>query len=425
MTFDEILYWLRETSPDKLQKLWKHAEKVRQEHVGDEVFLRGLVEISNQCRRQCLYCGIRAGHTELSRYQMLPSEILETAILAKRLGYSTLVIQAGEDMTLTAEKIAEMIRDIKKETGIIVTLSLGERPDSAYKLWREAGADRYLLRFETSNPALFHAIHPSLNFTSLNEANELDENRTQKVNESQKALRIAPNSFMERLSILDRLSNFGYEVGSGVLYGVPGQSWHDLARDILIFRDGVKPILESDLPDTFQREFLPEQSSSSLDMIGCGPFLLHPATPLGRLFASDPATGLLCSANWTDEQREFFESNDIPVLSPSEQILCDDDLPFKVIALSRILVPDANIPTTTAVATIDPVHGRMRGLSCGANVVMPNLTPTQYRQKYQIYPNKAASKETPTETHAVAIQQLSKLGRPVGLGSGSSRVRHL
>ncbi len=344
MTFDEIRAWLVEANPEKLERLWLSADSLRHDTVGDEVYLRGLVEISNICRRNCLYCGIRAGNPKPQRYRMSAEEMVETARLAKKLGYGTVVLQSGEDGSVSAEEIAEIIRQIKRKTNLAVTLSLGERAEEDYITWFKAGANRYLLRFETSNETLYRAIHPP---------------------HAQGRYRSG-----SRIELLKTLRNIGYEIGSGVMAGIPGQTWDDLARDIALFAE------------------------LDLDMIGCGPFLPHPDTPLGGVRSQESGV--------------------------EEQVILDKHLPFKVIALARLVCPAANIPTTTAIATLDPVHGRLLGLSRGANVVMPNLTPACYRKMYEIYPHKAASGETPEETHELAVRQILELGRTPGQGAGTS-----
>ena len=368
MNINLIRYWLLEKDSRKLQTLWEQADTIRQKNVGDAVFLRGLIEISNICRRNCLYCGIRAANTTLARYRLSVAELLETARLAKHFNYGTIVIQSGEDCQFQAGDITDAIRQIKKETELAITLSLGERTLSEYRQWVEAGANRCLLRFETSNRQLFRAIHPAA----------------------------SGEQPVDRLELLKQLRKIGYEVGSGVMTGIPGQSWDDLARDIALFAE------------------------LDLDMIGCGPFLPHPETPLGRTCDIDPITGLYRPGPLSDEQKQFYNRAGIPILDPDDQVYCDEHLPFKVIALARLVCPTANIPSTTAIATIDPKQGRMTGLSRGANVVMPNLTPTKYRKMYEIYPNKAANFESPEETHATAVRQIMELGRTVGLGPGTS-----
>src|SRR5215472_755651 len=223
----EILDWLRETRPGRLQPLYDQADRERRQSVGDAVHLRGLIEISSHCVRQCMYCGLRRGNRSLERYRMTEDEIHDCALQAEALGYGTVVLQAGEDTALTAEWIESIVRWIKRETALAVTLSLGERQDHELQCWRSAGADRYLLRFETSDPELYRSIHPRSP--------------------------ASPN----RLNLLKHLKSLGYEAGGGVMVGIPGQSYESLAHDILAFR------------------------ALDLDMIGIGPYIPHPETPLG------------------------------------------------------------------------------------------------------------------------------------------------
>ena len=160
MRRDEILDWLLEEDEDCLEELWWRADTVRRENVGDEVHLRGLIEISNHCVRQCGYCGLRSGNRELERYRMKEEEILSCVSEAETYGYGTVVLQSGEDYGIETRWLSRIIRQIKKKTQLAVTLSLGERPDEDLEAWRKAGADRYLLRFETSDMDLYHTIHP-------------------------------------------------------------------------------------------------------------------------------------------------------------------------------------------------------------------------------------------------------------------------
>ena len=181
------------------------------------------------------------------------------------------------------------------------------------------------------------------------------------------------------------------------MVGIPGQTYNDLANDILLFKE------------------------LRLDMVGLGPFLPHPETPLGKLFPADAKTGLFLPAPWTEEQKTFFRRNDLEPPGLDEQVCCDENFVFTVIALVRILCPAINIPSTTAVATIDGQNGRKHGLCRGANVVMPNLTPMKYRKMYEIYPNKAATDQTPEETYKQVMRHLKEIGRIPGKGKGTSR----
>ncbi len=340
LTQPELLQWLREENPPALQELYAHADAVRQRYVGDAVHLRGLIEVSSHCERQCMYCGLRRANESLERYRMTREEILDCARQAVKLGYGTVVMQAGEDQALTAEWIAELVRWIKRETPLAVTLSLGERSDDELQMWREAGANRYLLRFETSDPKLFRTIHPE------RRAGDPD-----------------------RLMLLRRLKELGYEAGGGVMVGIPGQRYESLAQDLLTFR------------------------ALDLDMIGIGPYIPHPKTPLG--------TGQLK-----------------PQLEGGEQVPNSEQMVYKMVALARMVCPDANIPSTTALATINKANGRKQGLQVGANVVMPNLTPVKYRALYQIYPAKACIEESATDCSQCLCGQIESLGRFTGRGSG-------
>jgi biotin synthase len=272
---------------------------------------------------------------------MTREEILNCALQAERLGYGTVVMQAGEDDRLTAEWIEEIVWWIKRETSLAVTLSLGERRQEELQLWRTAGADRYLLRFETSDKKLFRAIHPSRSPAGP-----------------------------DRIALLRTLKTLGYEAGGGVMVGIPGQSFASLADDILTFR------------------------ALDLDMIGIGPYIGHASTPLG--------SGALR-----------------PPIDPSEQAPSNEEMVYKMLALTRIVCPNANIPSTTALATINKVHGRKLGLKAGANVVMPNLTPVKYRRLYQIYPAKACIDESATDCNQCLRGQIHSLGRFAGRGTGA------
>lgn len=333
--------WLQEQDPEALRNLWSEADAVRAAHVGDEVHLRGLIEASSHCRRHCLYCGLRAPSEGLDRYRMDSAEIVACAREAVRLGYGSVVIQGGEDPGLTRALIAEAVRAIKRDTPLAVTLSLGERGDGDLQVWREAGADRYLLRFETSDPALYRRIHPDL-----------------------------PGRPSDRFAQLVRMRRMGYEIGSGIMVGIPGQTWDALARDILRFRD------------------------LDLDMIGLGPFLPSPRTPLG---GPDAAAFLA---------------------PPGEQVPNDEITTLKALALTRLACPEANLPSTTALATLDRERGRELALMRGANVVMPNVTPVAYRVRYEIYPGKACVNETAATCQGCLEGRIHGLGRRVAKGPG-------
>jgi biotin synthase len=340
----QIIDWLREERQEKLALLWREADGIRRRRVGEEVHLRGLIEISNNCGRECHYCGLRAGNRLIRRYRMTAEEIMACVMEALAYGYGTVVMQSGEDEGITADWMAGIIRRIRRETSLAVTLSLGERAEADLRAWRDAGADRYLLRFETSNRELYERIHPR------------------------------HGDGRSRLEILRSLAAMGYEIGSGVMVGIPGQTYADLAADIELFRE------------------------LDLDMIGVGPFIPHPGTPLGR----------------------SIEKLSAPA---AEQVPADELMTYKTIALSRIVCPEANIPSTTALATLNLTEGRERGLSRGANIVMPNLTPVAYRADYEIYPAKACIRETSADCRACLNHRIIALGRRVGTGKGGRGKR--
>lgn len=338
----EIEGWLRETDKSRLEELWSLADTVRRDHVGDAVYLRGLIEFSNCCARKCAYCGLSADNHKVNRYRMSADEILSCAHQAVEFGYGTVVMQSGEDRGYRTGDIADIIRRIKAETPLAVTLSLGEREDDELALWKEAGADRYLMRFETSNPELYKIIHPNL-----------------------------PGRFSDRVAMLKRMRAMGYEIGSGVMVGIPGQTYEDIARDIELFRE------------------------LSLNMVGIGPYLSHPDTML---------------AQHRDE-----------LLAPDGQQAPSGELmTYKAVALTRIALPDANIPSTTALATVNRRSGRELGLRRGANIMMPNITPIEYRKEYQIYPGKACILEDASACHGCMLQRITALGRTIGTGRGDS-----
>lgn len=336
----DILSTLRETSPEALADLWKRADAVRREAVGPDVHLRGLLEISSHCARSCLYCGLRAENKGLTRYRMTREEILACLKEIAGAGYGTVVLQSGEDPALNIDWMAGLIQDIKSSSRLAVTLSLGEQSDAALEAWREAGADRYLLRFETSHAGLYGRIHPPRKGSGAS----------------------------DRLRILRKLMALGYETGSGVMVGIPGQTHEMLAADIALFRD------------------------LGLHMVGVGPFIPHPDTPLGGAPASDTA----------------------------DQVPPTDLMVFKAMALTRILCPGTNIPVTTALSTINQEKGRELGLRRGGNVIMPNFTPLKFRASYAIYPEKACIRDSGIESDRKVRELIKRVGRQAGTGRGDA-----
>ncbi|HEX72925.1 MAG TPA: [FeFe] hydrogenase H-cluster radical SAM maturase HydE [Candidatus Hydrogenedentes bacterium] len=343
LSSEETEHWLRETDEARLEELYAAADEARREHVGDEVHLRGLIEISNICARRCAYCGLRAENKDIQRYRMTKDEILTCARQAKDFGYGTTVLQSGEDYGVTREWMTDVIRAIKNETGLAVTLSLGERDAADLVAWREAGADRYLLRFETSNQELYDRIHPPAKGKTVS----------------------------DRPAILRQLKALGYEAGSGVMIGIPGQTYASLAQDIALFRE------------------------LDLDMVGVGPFIAHPDTPLGK--------------------------KEMPRAPDGEQVPNTEEMTYKVVALTRLACPEANIPSTTALATLNLANGRELGLLRGANVLMPNMTPPEYRVFYEIYPAKACIRENARDCNNCITARIRSIGRIPGAGHGGRK----
>ncbi len=312
---------------NELEYLLQMADQKRKEVCGDEVHLRAIIEFSSYCRQNCHYCGLRKDNGKLERYQLGKEEIINTAQMAAELGYQTVVLQSGEDQYPAAE-IAEIIREIKKTTGMAITLSLGERDFAAYKLWQEAGADRYLLKHEVADQTLYEKYHPGM-------------------------------SFANRIESLKYLKTIGYQIGSGVIIGLPGQTPEIMAEDLLLSQE------------------------LKLDMIGSGPFIPHQETPL---MGSESGTV---------------------------------EMTLKFTALSRLLLPLAHIPATTALGTID-AEGRQKALKAGANVVMPNVTDSSYREKYQIYPEKICVNEEAGDCRQCIGGIIASLGRQVSQNKGHS-----
>jgi len=349
LSHEAVERWLRETDEALLEPLWALADETRRRSVGDAVHLRGLIEVSNHCVRGCTYCGIRAGNRGVERYRVSEEVILDCARKAVAFGYGTIVMQGGEDYGIEAGWMAAVLRRIRAETSVsAITLSLGERPDEELALWRQAGADRYLLRFETSDEALYRHIHPDL-----------------------------PGRVSDRMAILRRLQELGYEAGTGIMVGIPGQTHASIADDIELFRE------------------------MDMDMIGVGPYLPHPATPLGQ-----------------ECERRQAEDDWPPDQAPNSELMT-----CKVLALTRLARPDSNLPATTALSLVNKAGGRAHGLERGGNVVMPNLTPPEERERYEIYPEKAAVHETAEAINDSIMALLASLGRTVGTGAGRRGTR--
>lgn len=323
LTKEELVILLQDDTYDA--ELFAAADRVRQKYVGDEVHLRGLIEFSNKCKQNCLYCGLRRDNDKVSRYRLEPETIIDFAVKAKEYGYRTVVLQSGEDEWFSVDKMVDIIKKIK-ELDLAITLSVGEKPREVYQAYRDAGADRFLLRIETTDKALYEKLDPGM-------------------------------SWDNRVRCLRDLKELGYELGSGCLVGIPGQTIESLADDILFFKE------------------------IGADMIGVGPFIPNPDTPLA------------------EETGGTFE------------------LSTKVMALVRLLLPDINIPATTAMESLNP-NGRVLALQRGANVVMPNVTEGEYREKYILYPGKICINDTPAHCRACITGKITAIGRKVSETQG-------
>ena len=330
-----IVYLLGLTEEKDLALLKERANEIMNEEVGNAVYYRGLIELSNVCALDCFYCGIRLGNEKVDRYTLDEQEVIDAALWCADAGYGSIVLQAGERKNAEwVEWVAHLIRRIKKETirpelpeGVGITLSLGEQSIETYRLWRESGAHRYLLRIETTDPGLFSKIHP------------------------------AGQSLDERKQCLAWLDDAGFQVGTGVMIGVPGQTLSDLANDILFFK------------------------GMDIDMIGMGPYLPHVDTPMGT---------------WDQplSKERLFE------------------LSCTMIAVVRLVLRDVNIASTTALQAIR-ADGREVGLTWGANVTMPNLTPTEVRKNYQLYEGKPCMDEGRVECKGCLLGRIESVGRKV------------
>jgi len=326
---------------DSAKLLYEEAGRVKEKHIGKTVYLRGLIEYSNVCGKNCLYCGIRRDNKNINRYTLSNEEVIDAAMTAYQLGLGSIAIQAGEvDSKKHTDNIETLIRSIRKLTNyeLGITLSLGEQKREVYHRWFEAGAHRYLLRIEASGADLYNKIHPN------------DER----------------HDYYRRLECLKTIKDTGYQTGTGVMIGLPHQTLYNLADDILFMRD------------------------FDIDMCGMGPFIEHTDTPLGRGGAVNVFL------------RERF------------------DLTLKMISILRIIMKDINIVASTAMQAIDPL-GREKAIIAGANIIMPNLTPLQYREGYKLYEHKPAAREI-DENNVSGLNLELLPGVTIGLGKwGDSR----
>lgn len=307
--------------------LFRRANNMRRRVFGKTVYIRGIIEFSNRCTRNCCYCGLRADNRSVKRYTMTEARILALARAMNGTAQTTIVLQSGEPPALGDHAMGRLIRRIKRETSLAVTLSCGCRPKKTLQYWRDCGLDRYLIRFETSNPKLYKQLHPD-------------------------------SSLDDRIKTIHNLKALGIQTGSGFLIGVPGENTGILADNIMLCRN------------------------LGLDMIGIGPFIAHPGTPLA---------------------------------SAANAYAADPNMLFRALAVLRLFNPFAHIPATTAFDAFFPQKGRIMALQRGANIYMPNNTPEPYCYNYAIYPGK------PRESFATQASSILALGLIMGKGPGHAQ----
>lgn len=330
---DDLVYLLS-SKEEEQQYLFGKAKTIKEEYIGNIVYFRGLVEYSNQCNKNCYYCGIRNLNKKIERYTVTDEEVMQIARIIMENHYGSMVIQTGEctGRHFTSH-ITNLIREIKEfsHNKIGITLSCGEQSQEVYREWFDTGAHRYLLRIEASNKELYAKLHPN---NTLHDYNA-------------------------RLQCLDELKKIGYQVGTGVMIGIPFQTLENLAEDLLFFKE------------------------KDIDMIGMGPYIVHNQTPLAKK-----------GENLLNESQRF-------------------NLSLNMIAVLRILMKDVNIAASTAMQTLHP-QGREKAIEVGANIVMPNLTPMKYRENYKLYENKPSVNEDAEETKNQLEKRILSIKHKIG-----------
>lgn len=329
----------------ELKLLFSKSAEVKQKFVGNKVYLRGLIELSNICKKNCLYCGIRRDNRNTVRYNLSDDEVLQAARLAMDFNYGSVVIQSGElQSNVNSDRIEHLVRQIRNisESKLGITLSCGEQKEIVYQRWFDAGAHRYLLRIEASNRELYTKLHPG------------DDG----------------HSYENRLECLSLLRKTGYQVGTGVMIGLPFQTPEHLADDLL-----------------FMKEL-------DIDMCGMGPYIEHADTPL----------------------YEF--RNDLMPLEDRFR------LTLKMLAVLRLMMPDINIAATTALQAIDKI-GREKAIRIGANILMPNITPGKYRDNYKLYENKPCTDESADDCANCIEGRIKLAGAEIGYGEWGDSKRFL
>jgi biotin synthase len=328
---EDILHYITTEDPLATEELFARARKVREIYYDKDVYFRGLIEFTNYCKNDCLYCGIRNSNKKIERYRLTLSDILDCCRLGDMLGYRTFVLQGGEDPYFTDGRMVEIISAIRKaHPESAITISIGERSRESYQSFFDAGADRYLLRHETADEEHYKKMHPPYMKLSV------------------------------RKDCLYTLKEIGFQIGAGFMTGSPFQTPQCLLED-LRFLQALNP-----------------------HMVGIGPFIPQADTP----FADFPQGGL--------------------------------ELTLRMLALTRILLPRALIPATTALGTISP-FGREKGLMAGANVVMPNLSPRAVRKLYALYDNKICTGDEAAECRLCMEGRIVNYGFVPNMARGDSK----
>ncbi|HEY3320731.1 MAG TPA: radical SAM protein [Planctomycetota bacterium] len=337
--------WLRENQPQALEQLWLMADATRARFVGNDVELCGTIKISNHCMQPCGYCGLRMNYDRVARYRMSSVQMLSCARQAVELEYRSVLLQAAGDKLISAEWLADIIRLIRTETGLSVGLSLGERSEADLAMLREAGADAYFLRFQTSDPALYKMLHA-----------------------------LPADETPQRLKLLESLRRLGYRLGSGLLVGLPGQTYAGLATDVDLMR------------------------SLDLDWAIISPYVPDPTTPIGR-------------GDW-----RF-------VTPEAEQVPNSDIETFKVMAALRLLCPEISIPATAALATIGQPDALTLALRRGANALFMELTPNRNRMHYRCYPERYVLEDASHLSGESEVRQLLiQIGRHPATNGAANAV---
>ena len=304
------------------------AMEVAQQNFGKEIFVRGLIEISSYCKNNCNYCGIRCGNRDALRYRLTKEQILDCCRTGAELGFNTFVLQGGEDVVQNDDWVTDVVSAIKNEfPEKAVTLSVGERSADAYRAFRAAGADRYLLRHETRNDEHYSLLHPK----TMSAAN--------------------------RRGCLFTLKELGFQTGSGMMIGSPYQTIEHIIDDLM-----------------FLEELQPQ-------MIGIGPFIPASSTPF-----------------------KDFSAGSV-------------ELTILIVSLLRLRFPHALLPATTALASLHN-KGRENAILAGANVVMPNLSPSDVRSKYSIYNNKKSTGDESAQQIESLRQSLDAIGYKINFSRG-------